>query len=89
MATRTECPFYDKCGFVAWRKDKPDGHMIPLPDNGDCGKFLKECGRVNPKVPLKVETYGPIFRSEMTLVFPEIPNKNNRKPRRLIGGGHR
>jgi hypothetical protein len=89
MATETECPFYNKCGFVAWRKDRPDGHMNPLPANGDCGKEVDKCGRANPQVPVEVEIYGPAFDSEQKLVFPKIPNNNNRPPRRLVGGGHR
>lgn len=89
MATRTECEHYEECGFVKWRTEKPDGHMTPLPENGDCGKKIEECGRLNPNVPTDISAYGPKFHSELELGFPEIPNRNNRPRRRLVGGGHR
>ena len=88
MATRTECPFYDQCGYVLWRSQRPDGHMPELPENGDCGKPVSVCGRVDPKIPHKVEVYGPITREELKAGFPLIPNQNGRPPRRLVGGGH-
>ena len=89
MATRAECPLYDRCKLVLWRKDRPDGHMTPLPEDGDCGKLVKKCGRANPNIPLDVEHYGPVSDDEIKLAFPEIPNKHNRRPRRIVGGGHR
>jgi hypothetical protein len=88
MATETECPLYDKCGFVKWRKERPYGGMTPLPENGDCGKIAVDCGRVNPEVPRGAEIYGPIFRGEIELAFKEIPNKHGRRPRRIVGGAH-
>jgi len=87
MATFVECPEYANCGYVKWRKERPDLHMPPLPESGDCGKLITACGRLNPAVPFAVETYGPLTREEIDASFPELPNKNGRPKRRLIGGG--
>ena len=89
MATRTGCPLYIDCGFVKWRKERPYGHMTPLPADGDCGKLVEDCGRLNPRVPREVGAYGLAFDGEMKLALPEIPNKNKRRPHRIVGGGHR
>jgi hypothetical protein len=87
MAIRTECPFYDVCGFVNWRRQRPDSSMVPLPADGDCGKDVSLCGRASNIVPIDVSLYGPQTREELEITFPELPNNNNRPKRRLVGGG--
>ncbi len=87
MATPSQCPEYEKCGFVEWRKQRPDGHMTPLPEDGDCGISAETCGRRNPAIPINPITPGPYFRSEIDITFPTIDNKNNRPKKRLVGGG--
>lgn len=67
----------------------PYGGMTPLPEDGNCGKLVEDCGRVNPSVPRNHTLYGPVFHGEIKLAFQEIPNKHNRSPRRIVGGGHR
>lgn len=88
MATKTECPMYSDCGFVKWRRERPDLHITLLPENGDCGKPTIDCGRLHSNNPIKVDTYGPQTREEFDIALKEIPNKNGRPPRRLVGGGH-
>ena len=88
MATKTECSMYGSCGFVEWRRERPDLHITPLPENGDCGKSIVDCGRLHTSNPVKVDTYGPQTREEFDIALKEIPNKNGRPPRRLVGGGH-
>jgi hypothetical protein len=89
MATSKECPQYENCGFVKWRIERPDLHILPLPENGDCGKAIIVCGRLDSGVPIMLEKYGPETREEFDISFPELPNKNNRPTRRLVGGGYR
>lgn len=88
MATRNECKEYYHCGYVAWRKEKPDGHITPLPEDGDCGISTLVCGRLNPEVPIKPTFAGPYFRSELEIALPERENNNGRPKRRLVGGCH-
>lgn len=93
MATPEQCPEYSRCGFVQWRIDRPDLHIAPLPENGDCGKSVVLCGRLDksphPGIKLSVEDYGPQTDEELRIGFPEIPNTNGRPPRRLVGSGSR
>jgi hypothetical protein len=88
MATSKECPQYEICGFIKWRRERPDSHILPLPENGDCGKDVDLCGRLDRDVPINIEKYGPQTRDELEIGFPELPNNNNRPKRRLVGGGH-
>ena len=37
MPTKENCNYYEKCGFVNFRKDPDNEFAIPLPENGDCG----------------------------------------------------
>lgn len=87
MAIRTECPFYDICGFVGWRRQRPDLNMVPLPDDGNCGKDVNVCGRASVLVPINPTIFGPQTREELEITFLEIPNNNNRPKKRLPGGG--
>jgi hypothetical protein len=84
-----KCPSYDSCGFVKWRKDRPDDHITPLPSSGDCGKKIEDCGRLDPFIPIEINKYGPVTREELDITFPELSNTNNRPKRRLVGGGYR
>lgn len=86
MATPEQCKFYDKCGFVAFRKDRPDMHTPPLPENGDCGKSVQTCGRANPIVPIDIKQYGPVTREEVDVVYPEMVDSKTGKKHRLVGG---
>lgn len=92
MATHEQCPSYNDCGFVKWRNERPDAHILPLPKDGDCGKSAVSCGRLEkfppPGIKLSVEAYGPQTREELDSSFPNIPNNNGRPPRKLVGGGH-
>ncbi len=99
MATAEQCPAYDVCGYVKWRKERPDKHIKELPEDGDCGKPVEldpldgrpfiECARLNPHIPLiKVGDMGAQTEDEMKLAFPENYTKNGR-PSRLVGGGHK
>lgn len=99
MATHEQCPRYDDCGFVKWRNERPDTHILPLPEDGDCGKdilieyddgsLVYGCARLNKSIgSIDVEKYGPQTREELDSSFPDIPNNNGRPSRKLVGGGH-
>lgn len=89
MATESECPFYVKCGYVTWRTERPDPHIAPLPEDGDCGKVVTNCPRVNHPNLLAPETPGPQTDEELRIGLPTIPNPHNRPEKRLSGGGFR
>ncbi|MGA2910311.1 MAG: hypothetical protein ABSE04_00725 [Candidatus Microgenomates bacterium] len=89
MATENECKFYKDCGFVQWRAKHVDSNSTPLPEDGDCGKIVYECGRLDGDVPIHVTAKGPQTRQELEIAYPKIPNKNGRPERRLQGGAHR
>jgi len=89
MATPNQCPEYNKCGYVEWRTKRPYNGIEPLPKNGDCGINKDSCLRLNPDIPtIELEKKVPQTDSELRVALPEIPNKNNRPARRIIGGGH-
>lgn len=46
MSTKENCNYYDKCGFVIFRKDTGNEFAIPLPENGDCGINKERCIRI-------------------------------------------
>jgi len=46
MSTKEQCEYYDKCGFVSFRKDTDNNYVVPLPENGDCGINIDTCLRV-------------------------------------------
>lgn len=71
MATREQCPEYENCGFVKYRLQRPDRQMQPLPENGDCGKDVDICGRLNPLFPFKVEAESPENGDEAEIVYPK------------------
>lgn len=83
-----KCPEADNCGYLRWRKERPDLHMRSLPENENCEIPPDLCQRLHPNIPLAVEKYGPLTEREITTVFPPILNTSNRSPRRLVGGGH-
>lgn len=89
MATREQCPYYDHCGFVGWRRDGVSIQSEPLPDSGDCGKIVTECGRYNGKGPAGITVYGPETRDELDIAYPPKSNKHGRPERRLWGGGNK
>lgn len=88
MATPEQCPFYNNCGFVKFRKERPDKHSPVLPENGDCGKSFQTCGRADPIIPISLEAHGPVTHEEIKIVYPEIPDKSGKK-HRLVGGAHK
>jgi hypothetical protein len=94
MATHEQCPEYENCGFVKWRRERPDLHAVPLPEDGDCGIDPEKCMRLHlnraPKNlinKLMIETYGPATNQEMEVSLPEIYTKNGRSSR-IVGGGN-
>jgi hypothetical protein len=87
MAKENECPFYGDCEYIRWRINRPDPNMLPLPDNGDCGKNVNLCGRLNRNVPINVTDKGPRTDEEIKMAYPLLPNENGRPQRRLTGGG--
>lgn len=67
-----------------------NSHNPPLPEDGDCGKSVVLCGRLEespPGIKLSVKDYGPQTDEELRIGFPEISNENGRPPRRLVGSG--
>lgn len=91
MAKEGECPFYDDCGFVKWRKDRPFETIVPMPLNGDCGKDVNLCARVNHNIPaairLQYDSYGPHVQEEFDIALPaNIPNSKGELTHRIIGG---
>ena len=89
MATKEQCEYYDKCGFVKWRASGVNNQALPLPKDGDCEIDLLRCSRLNPHVPISIEDFGPQTAEEMEASFPLIPNNHGRPPKRIEGGGHR
>jgi len=88
MATPQECNCYGECGYTKWRIERPYAGIAPLPEDGDCGISLEACQRLHPQIPITIDTYGPQTHRETVVAFPELPNENGRRPRRLPGGGH-
>lgn len=88
MATKEQCGGYDICGYVKWRKERPYCGMAPLPPDGDCGKNIEQCGRMDNDIPIHIEAYGPQSDSEMRDTFPEVVGDSGHI-RRLVGGAHR
>ncbi len=85
MATPEQCPFYNECGFIKFRKERPDKHSPALPEDGDCGKPYQTCGRPNPNIPIKLEESFPVTREEIEIVYPECVEESGEK-HRLVGG---
>lgn len=70
MATKEQCEYYDKCGFVKWRVSGVNGQAFPLPSDGDCGVELFSCSRLNPDIPIFIEDFGPKTATEMKASLP-------------------
>lgn len=89
MAIEKECDCYNECGFVQWRKDQPDNHIQPLPENGDCGINPQDCLRRKSNLFVKIELseYGATNQREFDESLPPI-NGEGEKIKRLVGGGH-
>ena len=88
MATKAECPEYCNCGLVKFREQKPFFEVQPLPEDGDCGVPVDVCPRIDPVIPIAVESVGPQTEREFNVTLPPLPNKSGRPHRRLHGGGH-
>jgi hypothetical protein len=89
MATREQCPYYDQCGFVAWRRDRVSVQSEPLPSDGDCGKILTQCGRYTGKGPASLTAPGPETRDELDIAYPPKTNSHGRPEKRIFGSGSR
>ncbi len=102
MATENECTSYGKCGYVFWRKARPDWQMQPLPENGDCGKKKEQCPRhmYDSEQDKEKGMINRVFHVEDTLThklpisddeikgaYPILPSRNSRLGHRLVGSG--
>ncbi len=93
MATPEQCPFYNDCGFVKWRKENPS-LATPLPDNGDCGKNIDKCARLHSKCTfppsmkkINPGDYGPQTSEEFDIGLPpKIKDSKGKLRHRIIGG---
>ncbi|MBI5620592.1 hypothetical protein HY949_02340 [Candidatus Gottesmanbacteria bacterium] len=71
------CKAEGQCGFYRWLiNERPD-----LVANTACGKPPDGCGRLNPDVPHKLDTYGPTTMDEALYSFPDRPNHSGREQR--------
>lgn len=91
MATPEQCPFYNECGFVKFRKERPFANVVPIPTSGDCGKDPNTCGRLASYVPVTINydyaSFGPQTAEEFDIALPKvIPNSNGEVTHRILGG---
>jgi hypothetical protein len=89
MATKEQCEYYDRCGFVKWRASGINNQALALPNDGDCEIDLSRCSRLAPHVPISIEDFGPKTTEEMETSFPLIYNDHGRPPKRIEGGANR
>lgn len=66
MATKEECPYYNNCPFVEFRKSRINPDAKPLPEDGDCGIVFSRCER---KWLYDFDDPLPINQSEMHAAF--------------------
>ena len=64
-----KCPEAENCGYLKWRRERPDFNMAPLQNTGDCGIEIDLCQRLNPNIPIEITTYGPKTNRELVIVY--------------------
>jgi len=84
MATPKECRYYNKCGFVQYRKDRPWPETPELPADGDCGVRLDSCQRANPLIePIDIKNPLPATDTEIKIAYPVQYTSDSGRERRI------